>query len=131
MNLSIFNIKRAEMKALLIKHKRVVMTTGIVIVCVFLAGVRWFSSYSSSSRSTGDKDQRAQGSETPVVASYLCKKVNFTDELVLTGTIQGGARVEFRFNRDGRVQKLNYHVGENVKSGWARSEAELSRRRKR
>ena len=28
-----------------------------------------------------------------------------------------GARVEFKFNREGRIQKINYHVGDTVKRG--------------
>src|ERR1044071_6137425 len=65
------------------KHKRIVMAAGIGLVCLLLAGVRWFSSYSSSVRGAAEKAQQKKSSETPVVASFLCKKVNFTDELVL------------------------------------------------
>ncbi|MCG3205425.1 MAG: Multidrug resistance protein MdtA [Elusimicrobia bacterium] len=100
------------------------MAAGIVLVCLLLAGVRWFSSYSSSARSKSEKQSKNRASETPVVAAFVCKKVNFTDELVLTGTMQGGARIEFRFNRDGRIQKLNYRVGDNVKRGAVVAELE-------
>ncbi len=110
-------LKLSDIKAFLIKNKKIAMPAGIVLVCILLASVRWFSTYSTASRSNEEKQKQKQGSETPVVAAFLCKKVNFTDELILTGTIQGGARVEFRFNRDGRIQKLNYRVGENVKRG--------------
>ncbi len=115
---------KINVKAFLTKHKKLAMIVGIIGVCLLLAGVRWFASYSSSSRERTEKDRKKQGTESPVVAAFLCKKVNFTDELVLTGTIQGGARVEFRFNRDGRIQKLNYRVGDNVKRGAVVAELE-------
>jgi RND family efflux transporter MFP subunit len=47
----------------------------------------------------------------------LCKKATFVDNLVLTGTLQGGARVELRFNREGKISRIAKRVGETVKQG--------------
>lgn len=106
-----------NVKEVLVKNKKAAMIAGLVAVSILLAAVRWFSTFSSASKSDSERQSASKQAETPVVASFLCKKVNFTDELVLTGTIQGGARVELKFNREGRIQKINYHVGDAVKRG--------------
>jgi RND family efflux transporter MFP subunit len=96
------------------------MAVGIVVVCVALGGVRWFLSYAPEKKGAGragaaNTGEAAQGA--PSVRAFVCKKATFVDNLVLTGTLQGGARVELRFNREGKIGRIAKRVGETVKRG--------------
>src|SRR5258706_13544388 len=98
------------MNPLLQKHKKIVMLAGIGIIWLGLAGLRWMMSYSPTrqeSKTGSGVNDAEQNSNTLFVRAFLCKKTKFVDNLMLTGTLQGGARIEMRFNRDGKISKLN------------------------
>jgi membrane fusion protein (multidrug efflux system) len=104
-----------------LKHKKAVMAGGIVVVCLLLAGVRWFVSYAPekapANRSGASAGPDTGGGSAPSVRAFVCKRGSFVDNLVLTGTLQGGARVELRFNREGKISRIAKRVGETVKKG--------------
>ncbi len=96
------------------------MAVGIVVVCLFLGGVRWFISYAPEKKSPSHASAQSAneaGAGSPSVRAFVCKKSTFVDNLVLTGTLQGGARVELRFNREGKISRIAKRVGETVKRG--------------
>jgi membrane fusion protein (multidrug efflux system) len=107
------------MNPLIIKHKRLAMIVGIGTACVLLAGARWFMSYapSNASKNKNSEGTKGESGNTPAVRSFRCKRVTFIDNLVMTGTLQGGSQAELRFDREGRISKVNFGVGDHVKKG--------------
>ena len=95
-------------------HKKFVMLAAIGGACLVLAGLRWTL---TGSRSDGSAAKPAAPSAVPAVQAFQANTVRFVDELVMTGTIQGGARVELRFNRDGRIAAIHRTVGQKVAKG--------------
>ncbi|MCB4755984.1 MAG: efflux RND transporter periplasmic adaptor subunit [Elusimicrobia bacterium] len=108
------------MHPLILKHKKVVVVGGIALVCLLLGAFRLVMTYGRSGRYGSRGAVEKPSGETlsrPAVQAFVCKKTTFVDNLVLTGTLQGGARVELRFNREGRISKINYRIGGKVLRG--------------
>jgi len=108
------------MNPLLQKHKKIVAAIGIAAVCglLFLAQLAINGSKSAKLVKRNSRESQSdQANSRPSVRAFLCKKAKFQDNLVLTGNLQGGARVELRFNREGKIGKINYRVGDKVKKG--------------
>lgn len=103
------------MNPLIKKHKKIIMGVGIGVVCLLLAGVRWLMSYAPSKSSKHKDAQEQMQSSMPSVTSFRCARGKFVDNLVMTGTLQGGAQVELKLDREGRISKVNVAVGDKVK----------------
>ncbi len=117
------------MNPLIQKHKKVVMIVGIVAVCGFLGAMQLIQRVSHASRPAKKSSQEGQEENLnarPSVRAFLCKKTTFVDNLVLTGNLQGGARVELRFNREGKISRMNARVGDKVRKGTILAELDTA-----
>ncbi len=108
------------MNPLLLKHKKIFMIAGIAVVCGILAATQMLMRQSGSHKAAKKTAGGAAGEDigaAPSVRAFVCQKTKFVDNLVMTGNLQGGARVELRFNREGKIGRIAHRVGEKVNKG--------------
>jgi len=118
------------MNPLIQKHKKMIMIVGIVAVCCLLAAIQLVLRSSNSGASAKKASQMGEDfSAKPSVRAFTCKKTKFVDNLVMTGNLQGGARVELRFNREGKISRIAHRVGEAVKKGTTIAELDTAEAR--